>query len=268
MNNELLLKGKVALITGAGSGIGQAIARLFAEEGASVCIADIDKKKADDTTEIIKSSCGSAISLTVDVSRSTDAEGMVNEVVSSLGSLDILVNNAGFWLIGRPDRVAELSEEDWDSVLNVNLKGTFLCSKFALRQMLKQSRGGVIVNISSECGLVGCPGAAAYGAAKAGIILLTKEMALDYARNSIRVNCIAPCNIRTPLAERDYQASGDRDGMIRRVTNVMPLGRLGKPEDVANAALFLAKDESSYITGTVLTVDAGVTAGGTHTYPF
>ena len=170
-------------------------------------------------------------------------------------------------MVDSPDRVADLSEGDWDRVLDVNLKGVFLCSKYALRQMIKQ-RAGVIINISSECGIVGYPNAAAYCAAKGGVVLLTKQMALDYASHGVRVNCIIPCYIQTPMLERELIASGDRARTIRKWSKVIPLGRLGKPEEVAYAALFLASDESLYTTGSVLKVDGGVTAGGTHTYPY
>ncbi|MGO9643708.1 MAG: SDR family NAD(P)-dependent oxidoreductase [Candidatus Bathyarchaeia archaeon] len=146
------------------------------------------------------------------------------------------------------------------------MKGVFVSSKYALRQMMKQ-KSRVVVNIASEAGLVGQLGVAACTASKCDVILLTKQMAIDYAPYGIRVNCIAPCNIDTPMFTRELQASNDPAGMLRKTTKVMPLGRLGKPEEVAYAAVFLASDEASFTTGAVLTVDAGVTAGGTHTYP-
>jgi len=266
MRKDYKLRDKVAFITGAGSGIGRAIATVFAEEGANVCIADIDARKAGEAVEAIEKVGGEAIFAVGDVSKAADVERMTSEAIARFGRLDVLVNNAGFWLVDRPDRVADLSEEDWDRVLNVNLKGAFLCSKYALQQMLKQG-GGVIINISSECGIVGYPNAAAYCAAKGGVVLLTKQMALDYASQGIRVNCIIPCFIQTPMLERELKASGDRERTIRKYSKVIPLGRLGKPEEVAYAALFLASDESSYTTGSVLKVEGGVTAGGTHTYP-
>jgi len=259
------LKGKIAMVTGGGSGIGQKISSTLADHGASVCVADLDGARASYTVEMIREAGGIGDSVIGDVSKSIDVERMVNEAITHHGRIDVLVNNAGFWLIGRPDKVADLSEEDWDRVLDVNLKSVFLCSKFVVRQMLKQGGSGVIINMASECGLVGCPGAAAYGAAKAGVAHLTREMALDYARDGIRVNSIAPCNVRTPLYEREIEVNGEEN--LQKILNVMPLGRLGTPQDIANAALFLISDEASFITGTVLSVDAGVTAGGTHTYP-
>ena len=257
------LDGKVALITGAGSGLGKAIAMRYCQEGAKVCVADIDPKRAEDTIATIGQS--QAFGVTGDVSKAADTEMMVGKAVAHFGRLDILVNSAGFWLVDRPDRVDALSEQDWDRVVDVNLKGTFLCSKYALNHMLKAHRG-VIINLASECGIGGMLNAAAYCAAKAGVVNLTRQMGLEYARQGVRVNCIVPCNIKTPMLERELDASDNRVRAVERYHRLMPLGRFGEPDEVANAALFLASDESTFTTASVLMVDGGVTAGGTIAY--
>jgi NAD(P)-dependent dehydrogenase (short-subunit alcohol dehydrogenase family) len=259
----LRLKDKVALITGGGSGLGKAIALRFSEEGASVCVADIDAARAQNVVTSLGGK--SAYSVTGDVSNSSDAERMVKTTIQHFERLDILVNSAGFWLVDRPDRVSDLSEQDWDHVLSVNLKGVFLCSKYALQHMLKERRG-VIINIASECGMGGMLNAAAYCAAKAGVTNLTRQMGLEYARQGVRVNCLIPCNIRTPMLERELEASENREQATRGYHQLMPLGRFGEPKEVANAAVFLASDESTFTTGSMLMVDGGVTAGGTIGY--
>jgi NAD(P)-dependent dehydrogenase (short-subunit alcohol dehydrogenase family) len=257
------LKGKVALVTGGGSGLGQAISMKFAQEGANVCIADIDAKRAQSTANAIGET--HAVAIVGDVSKSSEAELIIKKAVDHFKALDILVNSAGFWLVDRPDRVDALSELDWDRVVDVNLKGVFLCSKYALHHMLKQQTG-VIINLASECGIGGMLNAAAYCAAKAGVVNLTRQMGLEYARKGIRANCIIPCNIRTPMLERELNASENRELAIKRYHLLMPLGRFGEPEEVANAAVFLASNESGFTTASVLMVDGGVTAGGTIAY--
>jgi NAD(P)-dependent dehydrogenase (short-subunit alcohol dehydrogenase family) len=257
------LKGKVALVTGGGSGLGQAIAIKFSREGANVCVADVDPKRAQSTVTTIGEN--QAFPVVGDVSKSSDAEMMIKAAIDHFKGLDILVNNAGFWLVDRPDRVDALSEQDWDRVVNVNLKGVFLCSKYALHHMLKQQHGAII-NVASECGMGGMLNAAAYCAAKGGIVNLTRQMGLEYARKGIRVNCIIPCNIKTPMLERELDASANREAAIKRYHLLMPLGRFGEAEEVANAAVFLASNESTFTTASVLMVDGGVTAGGTIAY--
>lgn len=260
MLRDLRLEGKVALITGAGSGLGKAIATRYCQEGAKVCVADIDANRAEATVTTIDQS--RAFAVVGDVSKASDAEMMIKAAIDHFDALDILVNSAGFWLVDRPDRVDALSEQDWDRVVDVNLKGTFLCSKYALNHMLKRQRG-VIINLASECGMGGMLNAAAYCAAKAGVVNLTRQMGLEYARQGIRVNCIVPCNIKTPMLERELDASENRERAIKRYHRLMPLGRFGEPDEVANAAIFLASDEATFTTASVLMVDGGVTAGGT-----
>ena len=254
------LEGKVALITGGGSGLGRAIALRFAQEGANVCIADMDAKRAQEVVAAVGEA--HAFASLGDVSKAIDTERMVRETIDRFKGLDVLVNSAGYWLVDRPDTVADLSEQDWDRIVSVNLKGVFLCSKYALHHMLKK-RSGSIINIASECGVGGMLNAAGYCAAKAGVVNLTRQMGLEYARQGVRVNCLIPCNIMTPMLSRELDASGNRERAAKRYHRLMPLGRFGEPEEVANAALFLASNESSLTTASVLMVDGGVTAGGT-----
>ena len=242
------LKNKVALITGAGRGIGQATAVRFAMEGAKVVVVDIDSKEGEETVEMIKSAGGATVFVQADVSKAVDAEKMVKVAVEKFGKLDILFNNAGIELSGR---VEDMPESDWDRVININLKGMFLGSKYAVPQMLKQG-GGVIICTASTAGLFGLGREAAYCASKGGVIALTRAMAMDYAAENIRVNCICPGPIGTRLT-KPLQST------IKKVA----LGRIGKPEEIANAALFLASDESSFVTGSALMVDGGTIAGHT-----
>lgn len=260
---KVRLNTKVALVTGGGSGLGQAISMKFAREGAKVCVADIDPKRAQATVDLIGKNQGFAV--VGDVSKASDVEEMTRLTIDHFKGLDILLNSAGFWLVDRPDRVDVLSESDWDRVLNVNLKGTFLCSKYALKHMLQQQHGAII-NLASECGISGMLNAAAYCAAKAGVVNLTRQMGLEYARQGIRVNCIIPCNIKTPMLERELDASHNREAAVRRYHRLMPLGRFGEPDEVANAAVFLASNEATFTTASVLMVDGGVTAGSTIAY--
>jgi NAD(P)-dependent dehydrogenase (short-subunit alcohol dehydrogenase family) len=245
------LKGKVAVITGAGSGIGRATAQLFAREGARVVVADLEEEAGRETQRGITAGGGEAVAVKTDVSRADQVEMLIQKTVAEFGALDILHNNAG--VSGGRHFVAETTEEYWDRVISVNLKGVFLCSKYAVLEMLKKG-GGVIINTASSFGLVGLPGNAAYSAAKGGVIQLTKSMALEYAPNHIRVNCICAGWIDTP-----FNQNLD-DQIIHWALKETPLGRWGQPEEVARAALYLASEESSFVTGTTLTIDGGWTA--------
>jgi NAD(P)-dependent dehydrogenase (short-subunit alcohol dehydrogenase family) len=243
------LDGKVALITGAASGIGRATALLFTKEGAKVAVADYVPAGGQETVKMIQKAGGEAIFIEADVSRKTDVERMVKTTVNSYGRIDILYNNAG---IGqRGVSMLETTEEEWDRVLNINLKGVFLGSKYVIPVMLDQG-GGVIINTASIVGLVGLPGNPAYSVSKAGVIQLTKMMAAEYGRQNIRVNCICPGAIQTPMTEA---TSIPTDAYIR----VQFLRRAGQPEDVARAVLYLASDDSSFVTGVALVVDGGWT---------
>jgi len=242
------LKDKVAIVSGAGSGIGREIALLFAGEEAIVSVADYVAEKGEETVRQIRQGGGEAIFIKADVSQASDAERMVKQTVEKYGRLDILCNNAG--ILGDVAPVGEASEENWDRVIAVNLKSVFLCSRYAVREMVKRG-GGVIINSSSTMGLVGLPGNTAYSASKGAIIQFTKTMALEYASSNIRVNCICAGWIDTPMNEILEEQ------IIRWIVRETPVGRLGKAEEVAQAALYLASDESSFVTGTALVVDGG-----------
>ncbi|MFC1924984.1 SDR family NAD(P)-dependent oxidoreductase [Chloroflexota bacterium] len=249
------LDGKTALITGAGSGIGRATAVLFAREGAKVAIVDYAPTGGQETSTMVKESGGEAMFIEADVSKTADVKRMVQATVEAYGRLDILYNNAGFG--GRWARTAEVTEEDWDLVIGINLKGVFLGSKYAIPLMLDQG-SGVIINTASIGGLFGFGafGLPAYAVSKAGVIQLTKIMAKEYGKQNIRVNCICPGAIPTPMTEQVlYNASGRQS-----VIELLALERIGQPEEVAQAALYLASDDSSFVTGTTLVVDGGQTA--------
>ncbi len=251
------LEGKAAIVTGAGAGIGRAVALLFAREGAAVLVADVNESHGRETARMAEEAGGRAAFCKVDVTMAAEAENMVEKAVESLGRLDVLVNNAGIWT---PGTVTELSEEDWDRVMDVNVKGVFLCSKFAIPEMIKAG-GGSVINMASVGGFIGSANYGAYNASKGAIVLLTKNMALDYARHNIRVNCICPMLTETQMAADIIQAQTGEPDKIRKVyERRIPLGRLGRPEDVAFGALYLASEESSYVTGTSLLIDGGYTS--------
>jgi len=248
------LDGKVVLITGAGSGIGRATAVLFASEGARVAVADCVAEGGQETVNMIKEAGGDAIFIQGDVSRAADAERMVKATVDAYGRLDILDNNAG--IQGPFYPIADLPEEDWDRVLGVDLKGAFLCSKFAIPVMQKQG-GGVIVNTSSTAGVLGLPYVPAYCAAKGGVVQLTKSMALELVSQNIRVNCVCPGGTETPMMAGWIPPEGpERDAFFQN----MPGGRPIQPEEIARAVLFLASDDSSAAVGSIIAVDMGHSA--------
>jgi len=243
-----LLAGRVALVTGAGSGIGRAIAVRFAREGADVGVLDVNEATAAETATAVEGIGRRAAALRADVSRSDDVETAVARAESSLGAIDVLVNNAG---LTRDATIRNLSEADWDLVLNVHLKGTFLCTKAVARRMRERGRGGAIVNISSISAKIGTFGQANYASAKAGIVALTKVTAREYARYGVRANAIQPGMIDTPMT----RVLGE-EHLARSVVET-PLGRLGTPDEVAVVALFLASDLASYVTGAVIEVTGG-----------
>ena len=251
------LKDKVALVTGGGSGIGHATAVLFAAKGAKVFVSDLNEAAALATVAKIKAEEGDATAVTGDVSKNADAEAMVRGAVETYGSLDVVVNCAGV-VAGKALPTGASPEEVWDRVMDVNLKGTYLVTWHAVRTM-EQSGGGSIINIASINGLVGYPiglggGFDAYVPSKGGVVQFTKNLAIDYGKKNIRVNCICPGHIDTNLIREFVQER--REWLEQRY----PMGRIGRPEEIAYAALFLASDESSFVTGAPLIVDGGYTA--------
>jgi NAD(P)-dependent dehydrogenase (short-subunit alcohol dehydrogenase family) len=250
------LAGKVALVTGAGSGIGRAAATRFAAEGATVGVLDVSADAAAETVAMIEKEGGVARALAADVARADQIEAAVDELAAAHGALHVLYNNAG---VGSTGSVAVAEEADWDRAFDVNVKGTFLCSRAALRHL---ADGAAIVNQGSVSALVGIPNFAAYCAAKGAVVALTRSMAIDLAPRRIRVNVICPGTVYTPLMQPMLRARGDGDldlGLERTLVKY-PIGRLGSPEDIANVALFLASDEAGFMTGSVVTPDGGMTA--------
>ncbi len=251
------LADKVALITGAGSGMGKAAALLFAAEGAAVAAVDIDEAAAVEVAREITGNRGKAFGMRADVSNPADAQRMVEETVKRFGKLNVLYNNAG--IEGEANLTANFSLEGWEKVIGVNLRGIFLGMKYAIPEMIKAG-GGSIINTSSTAGLSGVRGGCAYAASKHGVIGLTKTAALEYARRNIRVNAICPGPIATPLLERIAGFQKSREVTVQSMGANTPAGRPGAPEEIAKVALFLASDEASYANGGVFAIDGGQTA--------
>ena len=253
------LKDKVALVTGAGSGIGRAVALRFANEGASVAVSDISGANVRDTASMIEEAGGRGLALSGDVSNSADAERMVRATIDDFGRLDILVNSAG---ISARNALPEGASPEaiWDKVINVNLKGTYLVSWYAVPEMEKVG-GGSIINLASTMGLVGYPagfggGFNPYPPSKGGVVQFTRTLAIDSARKNIRVNCLCPGFVTTNFT-RGLTEDPETNAFLEELH---PMGRLGRPEEIANVALYLASDDASYVTGVALTVDGGYTA--------
>ena len=246
------LEGKVAFVTGFGSGLGQAIAVLFAKEGAAVAGTSTTEVKGRDTVAMIEKADGKALFRPGDVSNSAQMQALIDATVKQFGGLDIVVNSAGVRTNGS---ITEITEEQWDRTIGVNLKGVFVVSRLAIPEMIKRG-GGVILNIGARSGMAGQAGRAAYCASKGGMITLTEAMAMDYARDKIRVNCICPGPTRTPMVD-----TSTPEKLARYKTRV-PVGRIGEPEDIAHAALYLASDEASMITAAILPVDGGMRLTG------
>jgi len=244
----LRLVDKVALVTGAAQGIGRAIALLLAQNGADIVVSDINLEKAEETAKEIEGTGQRAMAIKVDVVHSEEVERMVQTILERFGHIDILINNAG---IARDKLILRMTEEDWDAVLNVNLKGTFNCTKAVVRYMSKQ-RSGKIVSIASVVGEMGNVGQANYSASKAGVIGFTKTIAREFAQRGINVNAIAPGYIETPMTDALPEKAKEE------LRQLIPMVRLGRPEDVAEAVLFLVSETSNYITGQVLNVNGGI----------
>ncbi|MFC2000347.1 SDR family oxidoreductase [Chloroflexota bacterium] len=248
------LDGKITLVTGGGSGIGRAAALSCAREGAKVVIADILAEGSEETVEMIKKSGGQALFFKTDVSRADEVEALIKNAVGTYGRLDCAFNNAGIG--GGASVTHKADEEHWDRLMNINLKGVWLCMKYEITQMLEQG-GGAIVNMSSVAGLVGMMRTPAYVATKHGVIGLTKTAALEYAAAGIRINAVCPGVIRTPLIDRNVST---HPPLAEHYRNMHPMGRLGEPEEIAEAAVWLLSDAASFVTGHAMAVDGGLVA--------
>lgn len=244
---------KVVIVTGAAVGIGRATAIAFAEKDARVVVTDIDVEKGKQTSSLIG---GDAFFIEMNVADSESVKNMVKEVTKRFDRIDILVNNAGIYYQGD---VIETTEEEWDKVIAVNLKGVYLCSHYVIPVMLR-GNGGVVVNVASEAGLVGIAGQVAYNVSKAGVISLTKSMAVDFGRQGVRVNAVCPGTTETPLVKNALKKSKDPEKERRNLEECRPLNRIGRPEEIAAAILAMASDNLGYATGSVLSIDGGYTA--------
>ena len=254
------LEGKVAIVTGSGSGIGRGVARLYAREGANLAVVDVKPEGGEETVELIKKEGGEAFFVQANVLNILQVKSMVEQVARKYGRINVLHNNAGGWQREAHDTVLEDSEEEWDRLTDLNLKSVYVVSREVLPYMIKQG-GGAIVNTITINAFLTQPGTAAYSAGKAGAFQLTRAMALDYAKYNVRVNGIAPGEIHTPLWNSTYDNLPNSADVKRSVLNRIPLGRFGEPEDVAFPALWLASDEARYVTGQIVTVDGGISAG-------
>jgi NAD(P)-dependent dehydrogenase (short-subunit alcohol dehydrogenase family) len=248
------VEGKVALVTGGASGIGRATALTFAREGAKLVIADMNEEGGQQTVHMITEQGGEAIFVSTDVSKAVEVQALISKAVETYGKLDCAHNNAG--IAGRVGALtAEYPEDTWQQVIAVNLTGVWLCMKYEIPQMLHQGRG-TIVNTASAAGLVGTRGTSAYVASKHGVVGLTKTAALEYAQQGIRVNCVCPGWIHTPMTERGLSDPERR----ARIIASAPTGRVGTPEEVAEAVVWLCSDAASFVTGHTMSVDGGVIA--------
>ncbi|MFC1919755.1 SDR family oxidoreductase [Chloroflexota bacterium] len=250
-----LLEHRVALVTGGGSGIGRASALAFAREGAKVIVADVMIKEGEETVRIIKGAGGEGLFVQADVCKASEVEALVDKSTDTFGGLDCAHNNAGIYgMIASTD---ECTEENWDRVIDINLKGVWLCMKYEIRQMMKRG-GGVIINTSSQSGLVGSIGGPAYVASKHGVIGLTKAAALEYAKKCIRVNAICPGTTITPLVQRAFDSQPQ---IKEELIQAIPMGRMALPEEVAETVIWLCSDAASFVTGHSMAIDGGTVAG-------
>jgi 3-oxoacyl-[acyl-carrier protein] reductase len=250
-----MLEGRVALITGAGSGQGRAAAVLFASHGASIAVIDINDEGAEETVALVEKEGAAAIALHADVSTVDDCARMVSETAAAFGRVDVLYNNAAVQMSGR---LVECTEDDWDRTIATNLNAVFWACRAAIPVMLDGGRGSII-NTASVLGLIGSEGFVAYGAAKAGLVALTRQIAVEYGP-TVRANVIAPGSIDTPRFRKVAEEMDDTEGFLSGLTRVIPLQRLGTAEDVAGIALFLASDQSAYVSGAIVPADGGLAA--------
>lgn len=249
------LKGKIAIIAGGGSGIGRASTLLFSKEGAKIVVLDIDEKEGQNTVDLIDKEKGHGVFIQTDVTNGASIKNAVKRIINLYNKMDIFVNTTGIFKDGN---IIETSEEDWNKIINVNLTGVFLCMKYFIPAMIKLG-GGSIVNVSSEAGIVGIANQAAYNTSKSGVISLTKSAAVDFAQQNIRVNCICPGRCHTPLVQRIVDQSEHPEETLRILSEDRPLKRMGTPNEIAKGILFLASDDASYATGSILSVDGGYT---------
>jgi NAD(P)-dependent dehydrogenase (short-subunit alcohol dehydrogenase family) len=247
------LEGKVAIVTGGNSGIGRAIAEVFAREKASVMIGARNTETGMETVKVIQGNGGTASFLRTDVRDSTQIKNLVDETVNRYGTVDIICHNAGKELV---KQLIDTSEEEWDMVLNTNARGAFLLAKYALPIMIAKKKG-VVINVASQLGFVGFEKFTAYCASKGAIIQLTRAMALEYAKDGIRVNCICPGAVDTPMLDRELRLFPDPSETRRKVVESHPIGRMARPEEIAEAVLFLASDRASFVLGECFIVDGG-----------
>jgi NAD(P)-dependent dehydrogenase (short-subunit alcohol dehydrogenase family) len=251
------LAGKIAFITGAGSGIGRACAELFAQQGAKVILAGRRADPLNSAVTKINSSGGEAIAVSCDVTNSAQISAALKTAVDKFGALTTIVNNAGVIV---PGNAEQTTDANWDMMININLKGTFLVSRAAL-QFLRRTNGGSIINIGSIYGVVGSKQRVAYAASKGGVTMLTRAMALDHAHENIRVNCICPSLVETEIAKQLFANAPNPDEARRQRVSLIPMGRAGTPQEIAHLAAYLASDESAWVTGAALPIDGGQAAG-------
>lgn len=247
------LKDRVCLVTGGGSGIGRATCRVFAREGARLALADKNLPAAQETARL---ACNDPLVIEADMGRPDDVRRMIDETLARYGRIDVLVNNAGY---GIPGTVVDTSDADWEALMAVNVTGVFVACKAAIPAMAREG-GGVIVNVASVVATVGITNRAAYCASKGAVAALTRAMAIDHVHQNIRVNAIAPGTIHSPYFDEILARSDDPKGTLRALEERQAMKRLGRPEEIADGILYLASDESSFCTGTILTVDGGMTA--------
>lgn len=249
-------QGHVCIVTGAGVGIGKGIAEVFLEAGCEVVVAEVNRQRGEETVREFQEKYGRGLFVEVDVSKDADCKRMVAETIKAYGKVDTLVNNAGVNFV-KP--TLEMTVEDWDRVVNVDLRGTFLCSKYALEYMIKAGRGSII-NIASVHTKATLGGAAPYAASKGGVMQMTASMAIEFAPYGIRINALSPGLIDTVIWQQIQDAAEDKQAVIQHWMDNIPLGRVGTPQEMGQVALFLASDEASYVTGANILADGGMTA--------